>query len=243
MSNSYKYVLAVMLQVQFYYHTRVIISAHLQHDGGLVRHTPDQLQKLFIPQAQLIVDALSASVHQAMKKQGKAVFLGKRGLFSHEVRSQLFDYLKNDPIPGFTLDAKSHRGSIQSVVLMHNGTGLKVRVRVLPSFTCVPDDPTITEIDDDPALAAMLFGAEMTKEAETVLLGWDYPAFDKDGVPGEIPVTIIRIAAGTQMDQGKADCVFALPGNRSLLPHSSFDPNKTSYGFSFQAEDEAAGDE
>lgn len=206
-----------------------------------MRHTPEQLHDLVTPLTQNILDALHAALLRAREKQGKRIFHNKRGLFSHETRSQLYDYLRDEPIPGFVLDTKAHRGSIQPVVLRHEESGLVVRFRVFSNFR-YEAVPTIPGMDEDSTIAEALFDDSVTGDPGTVLVAWGYPEFDEDGVPGDIPVSVVRLAEGTKLKDQRADCIFPLEGTRSVVPTSSFDPNQAAYIYS-GTDEEASGDE
>lgn len=210
-----------------------------------MRHAPKQLHDLLFPYADAIFDALHAATHQAMLMHGKKVFDHERGLYSHQVRCCLFRYLEAEPIPGLTLDIKAYRGSVNPVVLHHDATGVTLRIRVLGRLSYAPADPALPGMETMTDDKEGLFSLDGALSDETILLAWEYPEFDEDGAPKDtIPVTVVRLAQGTSLKEGKADCIFRLPGARTFVPDTSFDPNQTDYNFNFGADyEEASGDE
>lgn len=204
-----------------------------------MRHTKEQLIEVFAPVAQQITDALSAAILITVEKNGPGILARlKRALFSHHVRSEVFDYLQRNPLPGFELIEKKHRNN-QSVFLVHSASGLEIKLVRLSDPSSEPINEPITGVDDDPALSVPMLELQMEDAAGMVGLSWKTPHIDDDGVPHDVEITVVRAASGSTIISGQvchADCVFPLPVAETDLPEASFDPNASSYTFRVESE-------
>lgn len=204
-----------------------------------MRHTKEQLIEVFSPVAQQIIDALSTAILLTVEKNGQEI-LGdlKRSLFSHHVRSEVFDYLQQNPLLGFELIEKKHRNN-QSVFLVHTASGLEIKLVRLSDLSAESVNEPITGVDDDPALSVPMLELQMEDAAGMVGLSWKTPSIDADGVPHDVEITVVRAASGSTIISGQvchADCVFPLPVAEAVLPEASFDPNASSYTFRVESE-------
>ncbi|BAM26373.1 hypothetical protein [Corynebacterium ulcerans] len=202
-----------------------------------MRQSREELADLFQPHAQHVHDALYAGCLAAGESNLQRLFApDKKTLLSQVIRSETFEYLLKNPIPGFTLSRKEHRRN-QALMMTHDKTHLEVRIVRLTSFTPSVNVP-ITGIDADPAMTKAIAELDFQfQEPSVVGISWETPDFH-DGEPsGKIPLTLIRATQGTKLRDGRADAIIPLVGSSQLIPKSSFNPDLADSQFTIENED------
>lgn len=206
-----------------------------------MRHTREELAELLLPLAPQVVDAVGAGIAAAARSRVPMLRAPhKRALYSHVVRSGIYDYLEKNPLEGFPLKKRAHRLN-QSVALSHE-SGLEARFAKLRNLSVAPSIGPIPRIDEDPAIAEALFQLEhQFQEPGLVIFSWDRPRLDPDGYPAEeIKVFAVRTAPGTKLKDGSADVIIPLSAQVQTIPDEAFDPNEDDVNnYQFSEEEDA----
>lgn len=210
---------------------------HLEYERRLnhMRLNQSELEELMLPYRQHFHDAIYAGCEEAGKSDNLNILApNKKAFFSHLVRSVTYDYLKANPLDGFTLDDDAHKLN-QAVVLTHE-SGLELRIMRLASFTPSINSP-IHGINE--ALATSLTIPQLDLQLQSpgvAAISWETPAFHNGAPVGEIPLTFIRAVEGTKLREGRADVAFSLYGTSTLIPECSFNPDVADSTFTFENE-------
>ncbi|RSZ65077.1 hypothetical protein EAH68_02710 [Corynebacterium hylobatis] len=191
-----------------------------------MRHTSEELADILLPLSPRLIEAVGAGIASAARsKVPHLLEPHKRALYSHVVRSGIFDHLRENDIEGFVLDEGCHSLN-QSVVLRHK-SGLELRFTKLRSIARDLSTPRIPQLDSLLDSSGALFGLERKSQLPGVVgLSWERPKLDDEGYPlEELEVTAVRAAAGRRLRDGFADVVIPLSDPTLAIPEEAFDPN------------------
>lgn len=203
-----------------------------------MRHTPEELADILLPLSPRLIEAVGAGITTAARSEVPHLREAhKRALYSHVVRSGIFDHLRENNIEGLVLDEGCHNLN-QSVVLRHE-SGLELRFTKLRSIAREPSTLRIPQLDSLLDSSGVLFGLERKSQPSGVVgLSWGRPRLDEEGYPlEELEVTAVRAAAGRKLRDGFADVVIPLSDPALAIPEEAFDPNADNVVYRYEVDE------
>lgn len=203
-----------------------------------MRHTPEELADILLPLSPRFIEAVGAGIAAAARSRVAHLREAhKRALYSHVVRSGIYDHLLKNDIDGLVLDKGCHNQN-QSVVLRHE-SGLELRFTKLRDIAREPSTLPIPQLDSVIDSSDALFGLESQPLLPGVVgLSWERPQLDGEGYPREgLKVTAVRAAAGRKLRDGIADVVIPLSGQALAIPEEAFDPNADDVVYRYEVDE------
>ncbi|QRP70018.1 hypothetical protein [Corynebacterium glucuronolyticum] len=186
----------------------------------------DTMSKLAVP----IQRALTYGYDNAQEKNPITLRPDKKSLLSHLIRSDVFEYLRENPVDGFKLGEDVHRLN-QSVCLWEESTGLEIRLaKVILTHVRTP----IPQLDSDPSLQCEIpFSKSELETPGLAFVSWKVPDATSSY---NFNLQAIRQSLNGNLRKGQADLVIPLnPDVDGLIPKTSFDPNAI---YEYELEDE-----